>query len=62
MHQGVILTDARYAQLKAWIERHYRDRLSFDDLRDPAFLRELDEAYAALEPIIGLPGFYQNMV
>ncbi|PZP84743.1 MAG: succinylarginine dihydrolase [Azospirillum brasilense] len=61
MHQGVILTDARYQQLKAWIERHYRDRLSFDDLRDPAFIRELDEAYAALEPIIGLPGFYQNM-
>jgi succinylarginine dihydrolase len=57
----VILTDARYAQLKAWIERHYRDRLSFDDLRDPAFVRELDEAYAALEPIMELPGFYDAM-
>ncbi len=58
IHPGVVLTEARYIQLKAWVERYYRDRLCFDDLRDIALVDELEEAYAALEPIIGMPGLY----
>jgi succinylarginine dihydrolase len=58
MHQGVILTDDKYKKLHAWVETHYRDRLALDDLRDPLLIRELDEAYAALESIIELPGYY----
>jgi succinylarginine dihydrolase len=58
IHQGVVLTDDKYTQLVAWVNAHYRDRLQFDDLRDPEFVRELDRAYTALEPIIGMPGFY----
>ena len=60
IHPGVVLTDARYGQLKAWVERHYRDRLQFADLRDVAFIDALQEAYAALEPIIGMPGLYTS--
>lgn len=48
MHQGVVLTDARDAALSAVITRHYRDRLSFDDLRDPALLDELEATHEAL--------------
>ncbi len=60
MHPGVVLTDEKYEQLKRWIETHYRDRLSFDDLRDPEFVKELDAAYGALEPILGMPGLYDE--
>lgn len=60
MHQGIILTDARYEQLVAWVKRHYRDRLALEDLRDAAFVRELQEAYAALGPIIGMESLYAN--
>lgn len=56
--QEVVFTSEKEAQLNGWITKHYRDRLSLDDLRDPNFVRELNEAYEALEPIIGLPGYY----
>lgn len=59
MHQGVVLTDALYDALVAWIKGYYRDRLQFDDLKDPAFVQELHEAYSALEGILDLPGLYQ---
>ena len=60
IHPGVILTPERYAQLKAWVGTHYRDRLTFDDLRDPAFVDELNVAYLALESILGIPGLYDD--
>lgn len=58
MHQGVVLSEARYIGLCAWVERHYRDALAPDDLRDPNLIGELDEAYAALEALLGMPGLY----
>lgn len=54
----VILDDSLYRDLVTWIETHYRDRLIFDDLRDPQLMQELREAAAALEPILGLEGIY----
>lgn len=60
IHPGVILTEARYHALKQWVESYYRDRLHPDDLRDPAFVRELEAAYLALEGICDLPGLYQK--
>lgn len=58
MHQGIVLTDEKHAQLTDWIARHYRDRLALDDLRDPKFIDELNVAYEALERIIGIPSLY----
>lgn len=58
MHQGIILTDERLASLQQWVSKHYRDRLEFDNLRDPQFVKELDAAYSELEAIIALPGLY----
>ncbi len=62
MHQGIILTDATLDWLTAWVERYYRDRLTLEDLRDAAFVRELWEAYEALEQIIGMPGLYTELM
>jgi succinylarginine dihydrolase len=58
MHQGVILTDALYRRLVAWVERHYRDRLTAADLVDPALVREVQSALAELAIILSLPDLY----
>lgn len=60
IHPGVILDDRLYQSLLTWIHRSYRDRLSFDDFRDPNFIKELDAAYGALEAIVALPGLYDS--
>jgi succinylarginine dihydrolase len=57
-HPGVWLDEQLYGQLKAWIERHYRDQLFSSDLADPAFLTEVREALDALTDILWLPGLY----
>lgn len=51
MHQGMMLSDGLYRSLRAWVERHYREELSLDDLADPKLL---DESRAALDELTGL--------
>jgi len=58
MHPGIVLTDVRYEQLREWVSTHYRDRLCFNDLRDPRLIDELNAAYVALEDLIHMPGLY----
>jgi succinylarginine dihydrolase len=58
MHQGVIMTEALYAQLVAWVEQYYRDRVEPKDLADPQLAIECTAALEALERILGLPGLY----
>ena len=58
MHQGVIMTEALYAQLVAWVERHYRDRVEPQDLADPQLALECAAALEELTRILGLPGLY----
>lgn len=58
MHQGVILTEALYGKLVAWVEKHYRDRLMPADLGDPAFALEVNTALSELGGILGLPDLY----
>jgi succinylarginine dihydrolase len=55
VHPGVWLTKEREASLQAWIGRHYRDRLSFDDLRDPKLFLEVQAAMDDLEKLMGFP-------
>lgn len=55
----VIFSEELYSELKDWVNQFYRDRLTFDDLRDPQLLDELKSAAAALEPILELPDIYQ---
>lgn len=58
MHQGVIMTEALYAQLVAWVERHYRDRIEPHDLQDVQLALECAAALEELTRILGLPGLY----
>lgn len=58
MHGGVIMTEALYAQLVEWVEKHYRDRIEPKDLMDPQLAIECHTALEALERILGLPGLY----
>lgn len=58
IHQGVICEDRKLDALRLWVSRHYRDRLSPADFRDPVFLDELDAAYDALETLTGMAGLY----
>jgi succinylarginine dihydrolase len=58
MHQGVIMTEALYARLVAWVEKHYRDRLVPGDLADPQLALECSAALEELTRILDLPGLY----
>ncbi len=58
MHQGVIMTEALYARLVAWVEQHYRDRVEPQDLADPQLAIECATALEELTRILGLPGLY----
>jgi succinylarginine dihydrolase len=60
MHQGVLMTDALYAQLVAWVKKHYRDRLLPADLADPALAVEIRAALDELTAILQLPDLYGN--
>ncbi len=60
MHQGVIFTEVLYARLVQWVERHYRDRLSPDDLADPALAIEVHTALNELSGILNLPNLYED--
>ncbi|MBQ5947805.1 N-succinylarginine dihydrolase [Massilia sp. ST3] len=59
MHQGVIMTETLYAQLVAWVEKHYRDRIEPKDLADPQLAIECAAALEELTRILGLPGLYE---
>jgi len=59
LHPGVLMTDALYAELVAWVEKHYRDRLAASDLADPALAAEIHTALDQLTAILGLPGLYE---
>jgi succinylarginine dihydrolase len=55
---NVILTDALYDALCAWIGRHYRDRLVPGDLADPELAREGMRALDELTQLLALGSIY----
>lgn len=54
----VMMNDRLFTTLNEWVDRHYRDRLTQDDLADPALLREGREALDSLTSILGLGSIY----
>ena len=58
VNQGVLMSDGLFATLNDWVERHYRDRLSADDLADPALLNECRTALDELTRIMRLGSVY----
>ena len=58
VHPGVVMDTARIGTLRDWVSRHYRDRLTMDDLGSAAFLDEVRTALDELTRILDLPGLY----
>lgn len=56
--QHFILDDAKIDALEGWVKTHYRDRVTPDDLRDPAFMEESLNAMQALTDLLGMGAFY----
>ncbi|HEX4513112.1 MAG TPA: N-succinylarginine dihydrolase [Polyangiaceae bacterium] len=54
----VFLDDALHRDLARWVERNYRDRLTFDDLRDPALLAEVRTGLDELTTLLELGSVY----
>jgi succinylarginine dihydrolase len=55
MRARVVLDDALYEAVRAWILRHYRDRVSPADLGDPEFFDENRRALGELATILDVP-------
>lgn len=58
MNAGVLLDEPLFETLSAWIDRHYRDRLTAAELADPALLEESRTALDELTGILRLGSIY----
>jgi succinylarginine dihydrolase len=59
LHPSVVMTAELFDALTQWVQRHYRDRLRFDDLADPIFLTEVRTALDELTQILDLGTIYR---
>ncbi len=57
-NQHVLMSDDLFARLNTWVDAHYRDRLSEDDLVDPALVMESRTALDELTQILNLGSVY----
>ncbi len=53
-----LLTPLLYRRLRAWVDKHYRDRLQEADLADPQLLQESRQALDELTQILQLGAIY----
>ncbi|MBY6093487.1 N-succinylarginine dihydrolase [Ferrimonas balearica] len=53
-----LMSDSKYVELTAWVEKHYRDRLTAEDLRDPQLVVESHQALDQLTQILNLGSVY----
>ncbi len=53
-----LMNEALFSRLNQWVDRHYRDSLSLNDLRDPALLLESRAALDELTQILQLGSVY----
>lgn len=59
VHSGILFTPELHHRLQEWVRNHYRDRLSKDDLADPQFLAEGQQALDELTRILQLGYIYE---
>ncbi|MFP5304765.1 MAG: N-succinylarginine dihydrolase, partial [Gammaproteobacteria bacterium] len=59
VNPGAWLTAKRHGELLAWVDKHYRDRLRFDDLADPQLLEESRTALDRLTRLLKLGSVYE---
>jgi succinylarginine dihydrolase len=53
-HQGVIFSETLYERLGNWVEKHYRNELTPDDLKDASLMEESFVAHAELMHLLDL--------
>ncbi len=58
VNQNTIMSEEVFARLNQWVEKHYRDELSVNDLRDPMLLQESRSALDELTQILKLGSVY----
>lgn len=58
VNQNTIMSDKVFARLNQWVDKHYRDELAVDDLRDPVLLNESRSALDELTQILKLGSVY----
>lgn len=58
VNQHAIMNDSLYSSLTTWVEKHYRDKLSAEDLADPSLLNESRTALDELTQIMQLGSVY----
>ncbi|WP_298444193.1 N-succinylarginine dihydrolase [uncultured Ferrimonas sp.] len=58
VNQHCVMNAAKHQQLSQWVNKHYRDQLSFDDLRDEALLTENQTALDELTQLLQLGSIY----
>ncbi len=58
IHQPILLTDATYQKLTFWVQQHYREELTLEDLADPELFREGCAALDELTQILELGAIY----
>jgi succinylarginine dihydrolase len=54
----VLMSDSLFGRLNQWVDKHYRDQLKLDQLRDPALLTESCTALDELTQILNLGSVY----
>jgi succinylarginine dihydrolase len=59
VNPACVLTEQLYTTLVTWVNRHYRDRLVMNDLRDPSLLIESRSALDELTQILSLGSVYR---
>ncbi|WP_041599375.1 N-succinylarginine dihydrolase [Hahella chejuensis] len=58
VHPHVMMSDGLFDTLNAWVDKHYRDRISQQDLADPQLLTECRTALDELTQLLQLGSLY----
>ncbi len=58
VHPQVMMSDSLFDQLNTWVDKHYRDRISQQDLSDPSLLDECRTALDELTQMLQLGSLY----
>ncbi|MDX1452161.1 MAG: N-succinylarginine dihydrolase [Oleiphilaceae bacterium] len=58
VNPNVWMNDTQFERLNAWVDKHYRDRLTQADLADPSLLEESRRALDELSAILSLNNVY----
>ncbi|MPY21650.1 N-succinylarginine dihydrolase [Shewanella sp. YLB-07] len=59
VNQHTLMNDVLFRELNNWVDKHYRDRLSVEDLADPQVLIESRTALDELTQLMNLGSVYQ---